>query len=115
MTGSRFSLGDLFDRAGRLRPFNELPPEVQAEIASFDIIRVTTRRKGETVSTEELIRVKTRDRWTAEIARRGGDTATRTSLRRKPLRPGLVKTLERSAGAGATAAARSQRSDDDAT
>jgi hypothetical protein len=54
----RFSLADLFDRAGRLRPLGELPPEVQAEIASFEIVRVTTRRTGETVITEELIRVK---------------------------------------------------------
>ncbi len=64
MLSYRFNLADLFDRAGRLRPLAGLPPEVQTEIASFEVVRVTTRRNGETVTTEELIRVKTRDRRT---------------------------------------------------
>lgn len=52
MPAPRFNLGDLFDRAGRLWPLGELPPEVQAEIASFEVVRITTRGNGETVSTE---------------------------------------------------------------
>ena len=65
----QFNLCDLFDLAGRLRPLKDLPPEIAAEIASFDVIKITVRTAGETVITEELIRVKTRDRRTAEIAR----------------------------------------------
>jgi hypothetical protein len=67
------------------------------------------RREGEAVITEELIRVKTRDRRIAEIARRGGDTVTRTTIRRKPLLPALATVLERSAGSGTTAAARGEK------
>lgn len=96
---SRFSLADLFDRVGRLRPFRDLPPEITAEIASFDVVRITTRTAGETVITEELIRVKTRDRRTVEIARRGQGSLSARVVRTKPLRPGLVSVRERSAGA----------------
>ena len=67
----RFNLADLFDRAGRLRPLAELPPDILAEIASFDVVRITIRRTGETVTTEELIRVKTRDCRTAAVTMRG--------------------------------------------
>jgi hypothetical protein len=55
-----FNLGDLFDRAGRLRPLGELPPEVQAEIASFEVVRFRIRRNGETEMPEGLIGVKAR-------------------------------------------------------
>jgi hypothetical protein len=104
----RFNLGELFDRAGRLRPFEELPPEVQAEIASFEVVRITTRGNGETVTTEELIRVKTRDRRTAQIAKRGGAWASARVLSEKPLQRRLVTTGERSIGTGSTAAAQAQ-------
>ena len=92
----RFNLGELFDRAGRLRPLEELPPEVQAEIASYEIVRVNTRRTGETVITEELIRVKTRDRRTAQMATRGGSWGTSRVLSEQPLVRRLVTTRERS-------------------
>ena len=55
----RFTLGELFDRLRRLRPFRKLPPEIAAEIASFDVLRMTTRTNGDTVVIDELIRVKT--------------------------------------------------------
>ena len=109
---SRFSLADLFDQAGRLRPFKDLPPEIQAEIASFEVVRVSTRTAGETVITEELIRVKTRARQTAEVARRGCGSVSfdpRTGqarvIRSQALQRAVVTTVERSAGSGRTAAA----------
>jgi hypothetical protein len=102
----RFNLGELFDRLGRLRPFRELPPEIAAEIASFDVVRITTRTDGTTVVTEELIRVKTRDRRTAEIARRGGDSFSARTLRIQPIVRGVVRTSERSVGTGRTSGAR---------
>ena len=46
-----FTLGDLFDRAGRIRRLGELPLEVQTEIASFEVVRIPTRGNGETVTT----------------------------------------------------------------
>jgi hypothetical protein len=76
----RFNVGELFDRAGRLRPLGELPREAQAEIAFFEIVRVTTHGNGETVTTEELIRVKTRDRRTAQVQKRGGAWASARML-----------------------------------
>jgi hypothetical protein len=100
----RFNLADLFDRAGRLRPLGELPPEIQAEIASFDIVRVTTRTDGERVITEELIRVKTRDRRTARVVRDCTSVSARR-INQKPLQPRVVTVRERSAGAGRTSAA----------
>ena len=100
-----FNLGNLFDRAGRLRPLGDLPPEVQGEIASFEIVRVTTRRTGETVITEELIRVKTRDRRTAQMTTRGGSWRTSRVLSERPLVRRLVTTRDRSVGSGSTAAA----------
>jgi len=103
-----FNLGDLFDRGGRIRPLGELPLEVQTEIASFEVVRMTTRGNGETVTTEELIRVKTRDRRTAQITRRGQTTGTARTLSLKPLQRGLVTTRERSAGSGSTLAAKAQ-------
>src|SRR5687767_6663735 len=102
----RFNLGDLFDRAGRLRPLGELPAEVQAEIASFEVVRVTTRVKGDAVTTEELIRVKTRNRRTAQVVKRGQTTGAATSISVKPLLRRLVTTRECSAGSGSTAAAK---------
>jgi hypothetical protein len=63
-------------------------------------------RDGETVRTEELIRVKTGDRRTAEIARRGGTTLAARSIRNQPIVRGVVKTTERMVGAGRTRAAR---------
>jgi hypothetical protein len=104
-----FSVADLFDAAGRLRPFDDLPPSVVAQIASFDVVRVTTRLAGETVITEELIRVKMRDRRTAAITRRGGDSVSARAVRRKPIARGLVTSTERSAGEGCTAAANARR------
>jgi hypothetical protein len=108
----RFNLGDLFDRAGRLRPLNALSLEIQAEIASFEVVRVTTREAGETVITEELIRIKTRDRRTAEVARRGGGsmsfdqrTGQLRAIRSQPLQSAVVTTVERSMGSGRTASA----------
>jgi hypothetical protein len=101
----RFNLGEFFDRAGRLLPLGEVPPDVQAEIASFEVVRITTRSNGETVTTEELIRVKTRDRRTARVVKRGLTTATARSISEKPLGPRLVTTRERSVGSGSTAAA----------
>ena len=98
----RFNLFDFFDRAGRLRPFTDLPPEIAAEVASFDVVRITTRTSGDTVITEELIRVKTRDRRTAEVARRGGDSFSARVIRIKPLARRVVTVRERSAGAGRT-------------
>ena len=104
MLAFRFSLADLFDRAGRLRPFAELPAKGSGEAASFDVVRTTIRREGETVTTEELIRLKVRDGRKAEIARRGGTTIRAKLLRSKPLKRGIVTTRERSAGSGRTAA-----------
>jgi hypothetical protein len=106
----QFSLVDLFDSSGRLRRFEDLPPEIAAEIASFEIVRITMRTEGETITTEELIRVKTRDRRTAEIARRGGGSISERVIRIKPLRPGLVTSRERP-GAGRTAAAEATQGD----
>jgi hypothetical protein len=104
----RFNLCDLFDRLGRLRSLADLPAEIAAEIASFDVVRITTRTAGETVTTEELIRVKTRDRRTAAISRRGGSSFSPGVLRSQPLTRGLVTVRERSAGAGRTEAAEKQ-------
>jgi hypothetical protein len=109
----RFSLGDLFDDIGRLRPFKDLPPEVQAGIASFDVVKITTRSVGETVTTEELIRVKLRDRRTAEVARRGSGSLSARVLRSQPLKRAIATTRERTAGAGQTAAAAAAREDQD--
>jgi hypothetical protein len=100
----RFNLGELFDRAGRLRPLNELPANIQAEIASFEIVRMRVRDNDATVTTEELIRVKTRDRRTAQITKRGQTTGTARTLTQGAVRPRLVTTIERSAGSGSTAA-----------
>lgn len=108
----RFNLGELFDRAGRLRPLGELPREAQAEIAFFEIVRVTTHGNGETVTTEELIRVKTRDRRTAQVQKRGGAWASARMLSEKPLQRRLVTTRERSAGSGSTPAAKAQSEGD---
>jgi hypothetical protein len=77
---NRFNLGELFDHAGRLRPPGDLPPALQNEIASFEVVRITTRGKRETVTTEELIRVKTRDRRTAQVSKRDGTWVGRTRL-----------------------------------
>jgi hypothetical protein len=106
MDSRRFNLGELFDRAGRLRPLGELPPEIQTEIASFEVVRTTVRTNGETVATEELIRVKTRNGRTAQLARRGGATVTARTLSVPPLQRRLVTTRERSAGSGSTDAAK---------
>jgi hypothetical protein len=103
---SQFSLADLFDRAGRLRQLKDLPPEILTEIKSFDVVRLTTRKVGETVITEELIRIQTRDRRTAEVARRGPDSLSGRRLRMHPLAPNTTTAIERSAGSGATTAAR---------
>jgi hypothetical protein len=103
----RFSLADLFDAAGRLRPFEELAPELQEQIASFDVIRTTIRQERETVTTEELIRVRLRDNSTAEISQRA-TTASAKVLRCKPLSRRVITTHERSAGSGRTAAADEQ-------
>jgi hypothetical protein len=107
----KFSLADLFDRAGRLRPLAELPPEIQDEIASFEVQRVTMRRDGETVITEELIRVKTRDRRTAAVIRRGSGCMSTRNMRQKPLAPSVVTTRERSVGEGRTLAAAAAEGD----
>jgi hypothetical protein len=96
---------ELFDRAGRLKPLESLPAHVAAQIASFDIIKTTVRREGETITTEELIRVKTRDRKTATVARRGGTTVTEKHIKSQPIARRLVTTQEKAIGRGRTAAA----------
>src|SRR5829696_4275101 len=101
----RLNLADLFDRLGRLKPFKDLPPEVAQEIASFDVVRITRTTGGATVVTEELIRVKTRDRRAASIARRGGTSITPREVRSQPITRALVTSHKALAGSGRTAAA----------
>jgi hypothetical protein len=102
----QFSLAVLFDQAGRLRALNELPPEILAEIKSFEVVRTTRRVKGETLITEELIRVKTHDRRTASVTRRGGTTISAKAFISQPLLRRRITTVrERRIGVGRTAAA----------
>ena len=82
----RLNLGDLFDRAGRLRPLGELPSDIQQQIASFDVVRTTVRRHGATTTTEEVIRVKTRARRTPQIISRGQTSLTGGASAAGPLR-----------------------------
>lgn len=101
-------LGDLFDETGNLRALRELPPEIAAEVSSFDVLKVKIRRAAGTVVTEELIRVRLRDRRTASIGRRGaraGDSIGHRAIHLNPLQRRLVTTQERSAGGGCTSAA----------
>jgi len=100
------------DPLGRLRPFESPPPELLAEIASFEVVRTTVHRKGDATVTEELIRVKLRDRGVAEIAKRGGDSLKLRVIRRRPLKRGIVRTVTRNDGRGATAAAGGSALDD---
>jgi hypothetical protein len=58
---------------------------VQVKIASFEVVRVTMRRTGQTVITEELIRVKTCDRRTGQVARGGQATISANCLSERPL------------------------------
>ena len=81
----RFSLAELFDAVVCLRPLADLPPEVATEVASFELVRVTTRRIDETEITEELIRVNLRDRRTAATLRRGTGFVSTKALHCKPL------------------------------
>lgn len=97
-------LADLFDAEGRLRPVQELPEATIGAIATFDILRTTIQTAGETITTEELIRVKLRDGRRAEVSRRAG-SASRRVLRQQPLRPRRLTFAERSIGRGQTAAA----------
>jgi hypothetical protein len=57
---------------------------------SFDVARTSTRTRGETVITEELIRVKLQGRRTAEVTRREPGSPTERKIRSQPLRHRLV-------------------------
>ena len=103
--GPRVSLADLFDAAGRLRPLSELPPELTTAIAAFDVGRTTTWCKGETVITEELVRVKLRDGRKARVTRGGPTTLSSRMVSQKPPQRRIVTTRERWVGAGRTEAA----------
>jgi hypothetical protein len=101
----RSCLVDLFDKLGRLRPFDELAPDIQAQIKKFEIRRRRMRRDGETTVTEELIRVVLRDGRTAKLTERGGGYASGKTVAIEPTVRRIVTTTERSVGAGRTEAA----------
>ena len=48
---SEVTLADLFDAQGQLRSIHELPAAVAAQIASFDVKRITVRKKGDATIT----------------------------------------------------------------
>ncbi len=113
LDGCGFTVADFFDQYGRLRPLGELPTQLQAHVALFEVVRVTTELKGETLTTEELIRVKTRDRRIAKIGRQGGITVTPSSMQQRPLKPRLVTRLERHVGSGRSAGAAREALDEE--
>jgi hypothetical protein len=62
MTENRANtVAELFDKAGRLRHVKDLPLGVAAQLAQFELVRITTRQKGKLTVTEETIRVQLRD------------------------------------------------------
>jgi hypothetical protein len=75
------TIADLFDDQGCLRSVYELPPEVAAQIASFEVIRVTVRRKRDVTITEELIRVTLRNKTTASVRKRSAGGQIVASVR----------------------------------
>src|SRR5262245_4377168 len=92
--GPPFRLTDLFDRAGRLKPFHELPESITTQIASFDVVRTRIQRKRDSIVTEELIRVKLRDRRTATVRRRGPTTVSAHEVVLQPTKPPRVVTVQ---------------------
>lgn len=63
------TIADLFDAQGHLKPVHELAANVAAQVASFDVVRITTRRDGDSTITEELIRIALRGGTKAAVTR----------------------------------------------
>jgi hypothetical protein len=63
---------ELFNEEGLLKSPKDLSRKVSAHIASFEIVRITTRQSGEVHVTEEVVQVKLRNGQHVSARRRRG-------------------------------------------